>query len=912
MMHGETGTPDLLDENAATGVRGEQVLHLLNAVPAFIAYVDSDERIRFANEIAVRWLKRPWRRILGQPLLELLGKSLYEQNRLFREYALAGEEIAFVDEETYPDGITRYTESRYLPQFGKSGEILGYCIFTEDATERRKAELALQKSEARLRDITDAVSDWLWETDAKLRLKQLSGRFREITGQNPSSLLGRRLTELAGTPTDLETWNRHLEDLEKGQAFRDVLYDLRLPNGVIRHVRLSGKPVLDSNGKFHGYRGTGTDITEENTARRAFREMSRRNELILDTAGEGIYGVDREGNTTFVNRAAAEITGWRADEIIGQLQHALIHHTKRDGSPYPREECPIYGAFRQGIACNLDTEVFWRKDGTSFPVEYTSTPIVEDGRITGAVVTFRDITERRRVERALRHNERQLRLITNALPALVSYIDTEERFLFVNRRYEEWYGRPSAEFLGVPARDVVPPQVYRRARPLLRRALAGETVSFEDEMEFSEGIKRHVHIDYIPHLDDGDEVEGVCVLIQDISDRKQAEEALRRSEKRLVQAQRIAGLGNWEWEVGHKVMRWSEESYRLMGLEPQREISTARFREMVYPDDLPELRETSRAALRGERPYDIEYRVLRADGEVRVFHSLGEVVRDENGAPVRIFGTALDITGSKRAEEALRAAKAEAEWANRAKSEFLANMSHELRTPLNAILGFAEMISLQQVGPIGNKKYAEYAEFISESGRHLLSIINDILDLSKVEAGKLDLQEGRIELAPAVEACLRLISERAAKAGVRLSTCLGESVTALLGDERMVKQILVNLLSNAVKFTPEGGRIEVKCCLDAENRTVLAVSDNGIGIAPENLATALEPFGQVDGTLSRRHPGTGLGLPLVRSLAELHGADFELKSEVGKGTTATVRFPAHRTLSPTAAPMVDRAPAENG
>jgi len=396
VMRGETETLDLPDEKAATDVRGEQMLPVLDAVPAFIAYVDSDERIHFANEVAVRWLNRSRQHILGRPLLELVGESLYEQNRLFREVALAGEEITFVDEETYPDGVTRYTESRYLPQLSESGEVLGYCLFTEDTTERRRAELALQKSEARLKDVTDAVSDWLWETDAKLSLTQLSGRFREISGQNPASLLGQRLMDLVGKPTDLKIWSGHLEDLEKGRAFRDVLYDLRLPNGAVRYVRLSGKPILDTNGKFHGYRGTGTDITEENTARRAFREMSRRNELILEAAGEGIYGVDLEGKTTFVNRAAAEITGWRADEIIGQPQHALVHHTKADGSSYPREECPIYGVFREGIACHVDTEMFWRKDGTSFPVEYTSTPIIEEGQITGAVVTFRDITERRR------------------------------------------------------------------------------------------------------------------------------------------------------------------------------------------------------------------------------------------------------------------------------------------------------------------------------------------------------------------------------------------------------------------------------------------------------------------------------------------------------------------------------------
>ncbi len=266
------------------------------------------------------------------------------------------------------------------------------------------------------------------------------------------------------------------------------------------------------------------------------------------------------------------------------------------------------------------------------------------------------------------------------------------------------------------------------------------------------------------------------------------------------------------------------------------------------------------------------------------------------------FGT--DVTKVRARESELlriggelRMAKEEAEMASRSKSEFLANVSHELRTPLNAIIGFSEIIETELFGPIAPEQYREYAGDIHSSGRHLLSLINDILDLSKVEAGKFELIESDIDIAEAVEAMMRLVRDRAHQGQVKLINALPPVMPVLIGDLRAFKQILLNLLSNAVKFTEAGGTVTLEAVIVSDGSLELSVADTGIGMSPSDLALALTPFGQVDTAFSRRADGTGLGLPLSERLVVAHGGTLDVKSKLATGTRVTVRFPANRLLT---------------
>ena len=238
-------------------------------------------------------------------------------------------------------------------------------------------------------------------------------------------------------------------------------------------------------------------------------------------------------------------------------------------------------------------------------------------------------------------------------------------------------------------------------------------------------------------------------------------------------------------------------------------------------------------------------------------------------------------------------AKEAAEFANRAKTEFLANMSHELRTPLNAILGFSEVIAGEMFGPVGTAQYVDYARDIHASGEHLLDLINDVLDLAKLEAGKLELHESDVALSAIIDQCVALVRGRAQSGRVTLHVEVPQGLPALRADARALKQVLLNLLSNAIKFTPDGGTVTAAIS-EEKNGIAIAICDTGIGMSPADIAVALSPFGQVDSELARKHQGTGLGLPITRSLVRLHGGDITIESTPGKGTTIAAHFPKAR------------------
>ena len=315
----------------------------------------------------------------------------------------------------------------------------------------------------------------------------------------------------------------------------------------------------------------------------------------------------------------------------------------------------------------------------------------------------------------------------------------------------------------------------------------------------------------------------------------------------------------------------------------------------IHPDDRSVVAEHMRRRLTGQESVShYEFRLQRPDGSIVWVDTAATLVKWD-GQPASLSWLS-DITHRKRMEEELIKSKEAAEFANRSKTEFLANMSHELRTPLNAIIGFAEVIKDEMFGPVGLKKYCDYAKDIHNSGRHLLDLINDILDLSKLEAGKMALNEDEVALRTVIETCLTLVRNRAEKSGVLLVTEVEPLLPRLRCDERAVKQVLLNFLSNAIKFTPRGGQVTLQVRRVPDGIAV-AVSDTGIGMNEHEVSVALSAFGQVDSKLARKHQGTGLGLPIAKSLIELHDGTLTVKSAPKAGTTMTAIFPASRIVA---------------
>lgn len=362
----------------------------------------------------------------------------------------------------------------------------------------------------------------------------------------------------------------------------------------------------------------------------------------------------------------------------------------------------------------------------------------------------------------------------------------------------------------------------------------------------------------------------------------------------------IFDAADWFWETDreHRLTFMSDRMLTTYDFKPSDVLGRTRLDLAKHrgPPEQAALKE-HQADLEAHKPFrDFEYCLNDGMGIPRYARISGAPVFDDMGEFIGYRGFARDVTRERLSDQALRTAKEEAELANRAKTEFLANMSHELRTPLNSIIGFSDILVSETFGALNIPQYREYACDINDAGKHLLQLINDLLDLARIERGQLQLNEQRLDLGLLVNACHRLVRERAFDAGVSLMIDCPPDLPPLLADELRVKQALVNLLSNAIKFTDRGGAISVVTRRQDDGSVRVTVADTGVGISSEDIAVALSEFGQVDGTLTRKHEGTGLGLTLSRKLIELHGGALEMESEVGQGTSVHLVFPVKRSL----------------
>jgi signal transduction histidine kinase len=372
---------------------------------------------------------------------------------------------------------------------------------------------------------------------------------------------------------------------------------------------------------------------------------------------------------------------------------------------------------------------------------------------------------------------------------------------------------------------------------------------------------------------------------------------LRRSEARLKRRSSLLqstlehiGEGLSVFDSRGRLIAWNSRFCELLDLPadltigaPLRDILMLQAVRGDFGDGEPEAEVAKRLELFYRNVPTVKERVTPGGRTLQIFRRAMP-----NGAVVSVYS---DITDLKASERKLIQARSQAEMANRSKSDFLANMSHELRTPLNAIIGFSEIISTELFGPIVNEKYLEYIRDIHNSSLHLLSIINDVLDMSKIEAGKLELSKEALNIQSVISDVVRMMHERAQSRGIELITQLLDEEVDVWADERSMKQIFLNLLSNAIKFSKAGGKVYVRVGADQPNLAVVEFEDYGIGMNEEEQERALQPFGQAKPATTRNYGGTGLGLPITKGLVEAHGGKLAIKSRAGSGTIVRVVLP---------------------
>jgi PAS domain S-box-containing protein len=634
---------------------------------------------------------------------------------------------------------------------------------------------------------------------------------------------------------------------------------------------------------------------------------------LLESSADGIFAIDVAGLCTFFNHAAAQMLGYRPEECLGRNMHLLTHARKLDGSEYPEAECPIFRTLRSGHGIRIENEVAWHRNGIAIPVEYSAQPIEIDGRVEGAVVTIRDITTRLAAEQELRDSEARIRAVLETALDCIIIMDGQSRIVEFNPAAERMFGYKRSDVLMKKMPELLMPPDLRDAyyleitqfRKTGESEIIGKRIEVTAKRSNGEEFPVELAVSRIPKR--GEEL--FTGYLRDITVRKRAERSLSESEERYRSLVEATAAIVWNTPASGKFEQ-PQPGWSAFTGQVWEESKAVGWLDAVHPEDRDRTISAWAVSLATRSLYQVEHRLRRHDGAYHWMQVRAAPVVTPEGDVREWVGIHTNITGQKKVEEDLQHAKASAEAANQAKSRFLASMSHELRTPLNAIIGYGEMLQ-EEAEDIGAGHLIPDLKKIHSAGKHLLALINDVLDISKIEAGKIELFIERFDIAEMVEqvaATVRsLVTENQNEFKVEIEPAIG----SMRADVTKVRQSLLNLLSNAAKFT-EGGKVKLEVTADRANANVLfRVSDTGIGITPEQISRLFQAFEQADRSTSRDFGGTGLGLALTRHFCRLMGGDVNVESEPGRGSTFTICLPFQSPISTEATVAIKPAAGTN-
>lgn len=548
-------------------------------------------------------------------------------------------------------------------------------------------------------------------------------------------------------------------------------------------------------------------------------------------------------------------------------------------------------AFMAGIT-GLILLYLWRSEKTALSLAKVNMMLEQKNLQLG-----NESGERERLNNILRKAERENKAIINAISDVIFEVSLNGTILFLNEAWFKITGITVQQVLGANLFDYLHPKDQQEQKKSVSQMIKGLRGGYRVMTSIKTKDNKFRAVEMAVSMIRMDENRSMRVVgsFTDMEERQKAEWALMEAERKYRSIWENAGHGIYQAKLEGTILSANPSVARIFGFETpeimMREVKNAHIELFINPNE----RLKNLKNLIEDRIQDVmEYQAIRINGEKIWVQETIRPVFDERGNLVYFEGSIEDITKRKDAELQLQDAKRESDIANRAKSEFLANMSHELRTPLNSIIGFSEIIRNEVFGPIEPKSYWEYARDIHDSGKHLLSIINQILDISRIDAGERDLRETRVDMKKIVKSTLDLMIPKIKEAGLLLPEPDLSAFTYMIAEEAAIRQMLTNLLSNAIKFTPEGGHVSVSGEVDSAGELRISVTDTGIGLDDFEIERVTSKFGTVDGRLNKSAYGLGLGLSLVHSLMRLHGGRVEIISQKGIGTTVTLVFPRTR------------------
>jgi PAS domain S-box-containing protein len=671
--------------------------------------------VKDAKDLQFLRFNKAGEELVGHPKKAMIGKTDYDffpkseadfYTTKDRE-VLAAKTLLDIPEEvihTKSQG-TRYLHTKKIPILDAHDTPLYLLGISEDITEQKQAALKRDERELLLSLIFETRPECIKRvaTDGTLLHMNPAG-LALIEAEEENEALGLSVFDLV-VPEHVGAFKHMHQNVLQGKP-QTLQFEVQGFKGTRRWMETYAVPFNNPITKEVEQLAVTNDITERKTSEERAKQLSHQNELILSSAGGGIYGLNLQGQTTFVNPAGAKLLGYTPQELIGRSMHTVVHHTKSDGSPYPQEECPMYAAFTDGTIHKVEDEVLWRKDGTSFPVDYSSMPIWQDGNLAGAVVTFQDVTERKEAEKKFKDSEQKFRVMAETVPDILFTNQPDGSCDFVNQRLYEYTRLPSDSGLGFGWAKALHPDDLERSKDKWLRTVH-EALPYEDRYRLlsPDGTYRWFLARAIPIKNAKGRLEKYFGVSTDIHDLVQTEEALRQSEERLSYALEATREGVWDWNIKTDMVLYSKRWCDNLGLAPEEvEPHLNSWKALVHPEDLPMVMEKLEAHLEGQTPvFSHEYRLLTKPGTWRWTLDVGKVVtKDQDGKPLRMVGTNADITEQKEHQlllETLHQAQSQFIIANDP-SEMFDHILHNLLTLTQSQYGFiGEILSTTEGQP---------------------------------------------------------------------------------------------------------------------------------------------------------------------------------------------------------------------
>jgi PAS domain S-box-containing protein len=768
---------------------------------------------------------------------------------------------------------------------GPDGQLKGIFASSRDVTEQKKLETDLTESQNYNRSLIEASIDALVTVGPSLTITDVNEQMVKVTGYARQELVGSLFPDYFTDPARASAAVR--QTFDAGMVTNYEL-TLRSHHGRLAQVSMNASVFRDLEGHVKGIFASARDITEQKRLQEQLRESQLYNRSLIEASPDALVTVDPDLVITDVNEQMVKLTGVKRDELVGTPFPSYFTDAERAASGVRR-------TLRDGLVTNYEL-ILTSAHGKRTLVSFNAAVFKDvEGRVAGIFAAARDITEQKKTEEKLREAQNYNRGLIEASPNALVTVDPDLIITDINEQMARLTGSTRKRLLGSRF-----PELFtdpHRAEHGVRSALSDGTVTnYELVLRKRNGQKIPVSFNAGTAYDSAGNVRGVLAAARDITEQKRLESQLRESQnynRRLVESNIDALMTTDVLGIITDVNRQMEV---LTGLTRDQLIGTP-FKK--YFTDPAKAEEGVRRVLSEDRVTDFEL-TMRTPSDQTVDVSYNAATfRDTEGRLRGVFAAARDVTEQKRLREQIEQRNRELEIqnqrvqeANRLKSEFLANMSHELRTPLNSIIGFSDFLLADGAEGLSPDQ-REYLGDIYNSGHHLLQLINDVLDLAKVEAGKMELTAEPLSPERAVAEVCSVTKPLVEQKRLKVTTEVAAGLSTVYLDPLRFKQILYNLVSNAVKFTDAEGRVSISLAPYNEHFFVTRVTDSGIGISPADLPRLFREFEQLDAGPGRRFEGSGLGLSLTKKLVELHGGTIEVSSEVGKGTTFTVMLPTH-------------------